>query len=182
VVADPAEAAAAELADGRVVGWFQGRMEFGPRALGARSILADPRRAEMRDHVNARVKFREAFRPLAPALLLEEAHRWLEGARPSPFMLLAFRATAEARARIPAVVHVDGTTRAQTVGPRDGNPLFRRLLGAFARRTGVAAVLNTSLNVRGEPIARTPAEALAVFDRTAMDALVLGDRVVRKPH
>ncbi|MHC5049540.1 MAG: carbamoyltransferase family protein [Planctomycetota bacterium] len=180
VASDPAAAAAEALAAGRIVGWFNGRMEFGPRALGARSILADPRGQGIKDRLNAKVKFREAFRPFAPAVLEEVAGDWFADARPSPFMLLAFAATDRAREGIPGVVHVDGSARVQTVGRDDGQPLFRRLLEAFLARTGVPVVLNTSFNVRGEPIVRTPDQALACFDRTGMDLLVLGDRVVEK--
>jgi carbamoyltransferase len=180
VVGDPGGVAADALADGRLVGWFQGRMEFGPRALGARSILADPRPADAADRVNKKVKFREPWRPFAPAVLAEKADDWFEDAAASPFMLLAFRARENVRARIPAVVHVDGTARVQTVGRDDGQPAFRRLLERFDERTGVPVVLNTSFNVRGEPIVRTPGEALACFDRSALDLLVLGDRVVEK--
>jgi carbamoyltransferase len=180
VASDPAAVAAEALAAGRIVGWFNGRMEFGPRALGARSILADPRGKGIKDRLNAEVKFREAFRPFAPAVLEEAAGEWFADARPSPFMLLAFAVRERARERVSGVVHVDGSARVQTVGEDDGQPLFRRLLEAFFARTGVPAVLNTSFNVRGEPIVRTPDEALACFDRTGMDLLVLGDRVVEK--
>jgi carbamoyltransferase len=178
VVADPGGAAAEALARGSIVGWFSGRMEFGPRALGARSILADPREAGIRERVNRTVKFREDFRPFAPAVLEEAATEWFEGARPSPFMLLTFRARPEVRERIPGVVHVDGSARVQTVGREDGPAGFRRLLERFDELTGVPMVLNTSFNVRGEPIVRTPEEALAVFDRSALDVLVLEDRLV----
>ncbi|MHC4970977.1 MAG: carbamoyltransferase family protein [Planctomycetota bacterium] len=180
VASDPAAVAAEALASGRIVGWFNGRMEFGPRALGARSILADPRDPGIKDRLNAKVKFREAFRPFAPAVLEESAGDWFADAEPSPFMLLAFAATDRARREIPGVVHVDGSARVQTVGRHDGHPPFRRLLEAFFARTGVPVVLNTSFNVRGEPIVRTPDQALACFDRTGMDLLVLGDRVVEK--
>ncbi len=180
VAPDPAAVAAEALAAGRTVGWFSGRMEFGPRALGARSILADPRDPSMKDRLNATVKFRESFRPFGPALLEEEAGRFFDLPAPSPFMLEAFRVRPDAAATIPAVVHVDGTARVQTVARGGGHPAFRRLLEAFARRTGVPVLLNTSLNVRGEPIVRTPEEALAVFDKTALDLLVIEDRVLEK--
>jgi len=173
--ADPSEEAAETLARGGIVGWCRGRMEFGPRALGGRSILADPRDAAMRERINRTVKFREDFRPFAPAVLEEAAGEWFEEARPSPFMLLTFRARPEARARVPAVVHVDGSARVQTVGR--AHPL-RGVIEAFARRTGVPMLLNTSLNVRGEPIVRTPEEALRLYDRSALDLLVLEDRVI----
>jgi len=179
-VADPSALAAGALADGKVVGWFQGRMEFGPRALGARSILADPRDPSIKDRLNREVKFREAFRPFAPSVLEEHAADWFLSPRPSPFMLLTFSVRPERRAEIPGVVHVDGSARVQTVG-RDPEILpFRRLIEAFRARTGVPLLLNTSFNVRGEPIVRTPAEALACFDRSGIDLLVVGDRVLGK--
>jgi carbamoyltransferase len=177
VVPDAAIAAAEALSNRRFVGWFQGRMEFGPRALGARSILADPREAEVKDRLNRTVKFREAFRPYAPAVLAEEAGEWFQDAQPSPFMLLTFLATRKARERVPGVIHVDGSARVQTVEP--GAPL-RGVLEAFAARTGTGVLLNTSFNVRGEPIVRTPEEAIAVFEKTALDLLVLGNRVLEK--
>jgi len=179
-VADPAAAAAEALADGKTVAWFQGRMEFGPRALGARSILADPRDPGIKDRLNEAVKFREGFRPFAPAVLLEAANDWFADGRPSPFMLLTSKARPHVREQIPGVIHVDGTARVQTVARSGGQPEFRSLLEAFARHTGVPMLLNTSLNVRGEPIARTPEEALSVFDRTALDVLVLGRHIVAK--
>ncbi len=180
IVAEPAEAAAEALAAGRDVGWVQGRMEFGPRALGARSILADPRDPGARDRLNRTVKLREDFRPFAPAVLLEAMDGWFERAGPSPFMLLTFRVKGERRAAIPGAVHVDGSARVQTVARDHALPVFRRLLEAFARRTGVPMVINTSFNMRGEPIVRTAAEALRVFDRGALSMLVLGDRVVER--
>ncbi|MCG3134294.1 MAG: Decarbamoylnovobiocin carbamoyltransferase [Planctomycetes bacterium] len=176
---DVVERTAELLAGGAIVGWMQGRMEYGPRALGNRSILADPSRPGMKDHVNARVKFREGFRPFAPSVPLDRAAEWFEDVRPSPYMLLAFRVKAEQLARLPAVTHVDGTARVQTVTPEE-NPRFHALLGAFGRRTGVPVLLNTSFNVRGEPIVRAPAEALDALLRTGLDAVVIGDRIFRK--
>jgi carbamoyltransferase len=176
-VEDPAEVAAQALADGKIVGWFSGAMEFGPRALGARSILADPRIRDISNRLNRTVKFREDFRPFAPAVLEEEAANWFVDARPSPFMLLTFQAKPGVREKVPGIVHVDGSARVQTV-PADG-PL-RGVVEGFFKRTGVPMVLNTSFNVRGEPIVRTPGEAIAVFERGAMDLLVLEDRVVAK--
>ena len=178
LVGDPAAAAADLLARSKVVGWVQGRAEVGPRALGARSILADPRRAEMRDVVNARVKHRESFRPFAPSVLHERGADYFGGYRHSPFMLLVLPVRSAEREAIPAVTHVDGTARPQSV---DGSsPRFRRLIEQFDARTGVPVVLNTSFNVRGEPIVQTPQEAVADFLATDMDALVLGDVLVEK--
>lgn len=177
---DVAEETAALLADGKIVAWFQGRMEVGPRALGNRSILADPRRAEMKDVLNARVKRREGFRPFAPSVLAERADDYFEHARPSPYMILNFHVRPEKRAIIPAVTHVDGTARVQTV-TAEANPLYHRLIAAFERRTGVPVLLNTSFNVRGEPIVNTPDEAVTCFLGTAMDRLVLGSWIAEKP-
>ncbi len=179
-VADPAVQAGRLLADGRIVGWFQGRAEVGPRALGARSILADPRRAEMRDIVNARVKHREPFRPFAPSVLHEHGADYFEHYYPNPFMLLVFPVRGDKRELIPAVTHVDGSARLQTV-TADANPAYHRLLGEFERRTGVPVVLNTSFNLRGEPIVHRPAEAVEDFLRSDMDALLLGPYLVEQP-
>ncbi len=164
---------ARDLADGKIVGWFQGRFEMGPRALGNRSILADPRRPEMRDVLNAKVKKREPFRPFAPAVLVERAHEFFEIDQPDPFMTLAPRARPESRDRIPAAVHVDGTGRIQTV-ERSTNPRYYGLIEEFGRLTGVPVLLNTSFN-RIEPIVASPADAVACYLRTGMDVLVLGD-------
>jgi carbamoyltransferase len=170
--------AAAALADGQVLGWFEGRMEYGPRALGHRSVLADPRRAEMKDVLNRRIKHREPFRPFAPAILAERAAEWFEDAQPSPAMLLVLPFRPERRAQVPAVVHVDGSGRLQTVA-REDNPRFHALISAFERATGVPIVLNTSFN-DNEPIVCTPDEALACFARTAMDGLVLGPFLLQR--
>jgi carbamoyltransferase len=169
---------AAALADGAIAGWFQGRMELGPRALGNRSLLADPRRAEMKDVLNARVKHREPFRPFAPSVLAERASEWFVDAQPSPAMLLVLPVMPELRARVPAIVHVDGSGRLQTV-ERATNPRFYRLIEAFARLTGVPMLLNTSFN-ENEPIVCTPAEAIACFQRTKIDLLALGNFLVRR--
>ncbi|HEV3465387.1 MAG TPA: carbamoyltransferase C-terminal domain-containing protein, partial [Actinomycetota bacterium] len=173
-VADPAEEAARLLAESRIVGWFQGRAEVGPRALGARSILADPRRAETKDVVNARVKRREAFRPFAPSVLHEHGPEFFDGYAANPFMLLVQPVRADRRAQIPAVTHVDGTARLQSVTAAE-HPLYHRLISRFAARTGVPVVLNTSFNLRGEPIVHRPAEAVTDFLRSDMDALFLGN-------
>jgi carbamoyltransferase len=164
---------AQDLADGKIVGWFQGKFEMGPRALGNRSILADPRRAEMRDLLNDRVKQREAFRPFAPAVLVERAGEYFEIDQPDPFMTLAPRVRPEKRSAIPAAVHVDGTGRIQTV-ERAANPRYYGLIEAFGALTGVPVLLNTSFN-RKEPIVARPEDAIDCYLRSGMDVLVLGD-------
>jgi carbamoyltransferase len=165
-------AAAELLAAGRVIGWFQGRMEFGPRALGARSILADPRDPRMRDHINALVKKREAFRPFAPSVVAERCSEFFDTTVPSPFML----DTAQVRdgSALPAITHVDGSARLQTVDAA-ADPRFHGLLTRFGALTGYPILLNTSFNMRGEPIVCDPADALATFIKCRLDALVLGD-------
>jgi carbamoyltransferase len=178
-VADPAAVAAALLADGKILGWVQGRMEFGPRALGSRSILADPRDPEMNAKVNNAVKFREWWRPFAPSLLAESAGEYLESATDSPFMVLTAQVRPEKRSIIPSVTHVDGSARPQTV-ERDVNPLYWRLISEFGRRTGVPVVMNTSFNLRGEPIVSSPTDAIRTFFSSGMDALIIGSFVVEK--
>ncbi len=172
---------AQNLAAGKVVGWFQGRMEFGPRALGNRSILADPRDAAMKDRINAKVKRREAFRPFAPAVPEDDAHNYFDmtGMRSSPFMLFTVPVRNEKRSVIPAVTHVDGTARVQTVS-RITNPRFAELLEAFRKLTGIPVLLNTSFNVKNEPIVCTPRDALLCFLSTDIDCVALGDFFVRK--
>jgi carbamoyltransferase len=169
------------LADGKVVGWFQGRLEGGPRALGGRSILADPRRIEARDRVNTAIKFREYWRPFCPSLTEEAAARYLVKPSAAPFMIQAFEATEEARRQTPAVVHVDGTMRPQTVDPQS-NPRYYRLLKAFEARTGVPVLLNTSFNVKGEAIVCSPRDALRTFWSTGLDALAIGSFLIEKPE
>ena len=166
------------LCDGKVVGWFQGRMEFGARALGNRSLLADPRRADMRDIINLKIKFRERFRPFAPSILAEHVADYFEIAAPSPFMENVFPIRPEKRGLIPAVTHVDGSGRLQTVD-RASNPRYYDLIRRFHKRTGVPLLLNTSLN-ENEPIVHTPEQALDCFLRTKMDALVLQDLFVQR--
>lgn len=166
------------LAQGRVVGWFRGRGEFGPRALGGRSILADPRRAEMRDSLNVRVKYRENFRPFAASVLEERQAELFQTTWPSPFMLYAVPVKPEMRAKIPAVVHQDGTCRVQTVSAKT-HADFHRLISAFAERTGVPLVLNTSFN-ENEPIVCSPSDAIDCFVATKMDALAIEDFLVRR--
>ena len=169
---------AQRIADGDVVGWFQGRMEFGPRALGNRSIVADPRRHDMKDVLNARIKQREPFRPFAPSILAERAGEWYEQDYPSPYMILVYKTRLEKRELIPAVNHVDDTGRLQTV-ERHVNPRYYRLIEEFDRITGVPIVLNTSFN-ENEPIVMTPSHAIETFTKTKMDTLVLGNHVVRR--
>jgi carbamoyltransferase len=164
---------AREMAAGLVCGWFQGRMEFGPRALGQRSIVVDPRRAEMKDVLNARIKHREAFRPFAPSILAEATGEYFEQDHPSPHMLMVYKTRAEKRAQLGAVNHVDDTGRLQTVA-REVLPRYYALIEAFQRETGVPVVLNTSFN-ENEPIVCTPQEALDCFLRTKMDVLVMED-------
>jgi carbamoyltransferase len=173
------ETVATELSRGRLVFWFQGRMEWGPRALGNRSLLADPRREDMRELINAKVKLREPFRPFAPSVLEERAAEFFEIPVPSPFMLFTAPVRPSAKGLIPAVVHVDGTSRLQTVD-RESNQRFRKLIEAFERKTGVPVLLNTSFNVN-EPIVCSPEEAVRCFVRTEVDWLVLGNLLVRRP-
>jgi carbamoyltransferase len=167
------------LADQKVIGWFQGRSEYGPRALGNRSIIADPRRPEMKDILNSRVKHRQPFRPFAPIVLAERAREIFEGDQDSPFMLIAAPVRPEWREKIPAIVHVDGTARIQTV-TEETNPVLYRLLKEFEALTGVPVLLNTSFNVKGEPIVETPRDAMACFINTGIDHLILHDTLVSK--
>lgn len=192
----PEDHAAELIADGKIVGWFHGRMEFGPRALGARSILADPRDPGMQSRLNQKIKFREGFRPFAPSVLGERAGEYFELAGESPYMTVVVPVAAsrrrsadgaasglervsEVRSEIPAVTHLDYSARVQTVA-REQNPTFHRLISAFDDRTGCPLVVNTSFNVRGEPIVCTPADAFACFARTSIDALVIGPFVVNR--
>jgi carbamoyltransferase len=188
------------LEAGQVVGWFQGRMEFGPRALGARSILGDPRNPEMQRKMNLQIKFRESFRPFAPAVLADRAAHWFDLDPPSPYMLLVAEVSARhrvsdprtpsaddgflerlttRRSTIPAVTHVDGSARIQTVDGK-ANPRFHQLLSQFESRTGCPILVNTSFNVRGEPLVCTPADAIRCFLATEMDLLVIGDHILQK--
>lgn len=187
------------LAAGKVVGWFQGRMEFGPRALGARSILGDPRDSEMQRTMNLKIKYRESFRPFAPTVAVERISDWFAIDRPSPYMLLVAQVAASrlrpinaddaqrqgleklrvVRSEVPAITHVDGSARLQSVDPVD-QPRYHELLVEFEKRTGVPIVINTSFNVRGEPIVRTPEDAYRCFMRTEIEALVLGRYLLHK--
>ena len=171
---------AAQIADGRVVGWYQGRMEWGARALGNRSIVADPRRADMREIINTRIKFRERFRPFAPSVLEDALDEYFVGAVADPFMLQVYPVRPDKRAVVPAITHVDGSGRLQTVSRRS-NPRYYQLITAFARVSGVPMLLNTSFN-ENEPIVLTPSQALDCFLRTSMDVLVIGRHVVERPR
>ena len=178
-LSDPAKTAAQLLSTGKILGWFQGRMEFGPRALGSRSIVADPRDPEMNTKVNNAVKFREWWRPFAPSFRKEAAPEYLESAYDSPFMILTAQVRPEKRCVIPSVTHVDGSARPQTV-EREINPLYYRLIDEFAGITGVPVIMNTSFNLRGEAIVHTPTDALRTFFSSGMDALVIGSFLVEK--
>jgi carbamoyltransferase len=166
------------IAQGLIVGWFQGRMEWGPRALGNRSILADPRRVDMKEILNLKIKRRESFRPFAPSILREHVADWFETDDDVPFMMQVYQVRPERRGHIPAVTHVDGSGRLQTVH-QQANPRYYRLIDAFRKETGVPMVLNTSFN-ENEPVVCKPEEALACFLRTKMDVLVLGNVVVSR--
>ena len=171
---------ASAIEAGKVIGWFQGRMEWGPRALGNRSILGDPRRTDMKAILNEKIKRRESFRPFAPSILAEAVPDWFEEEDEVPFMMQVFQIRADKRPLVPAVTHVDGSGRLQTV-TREANPRYHRLIGAFAALTGVPMLLNTSFN-ENEPVVCTPAEALDCFIRTKMDVLVLNDMMIaRRP-
>ena len=177
--AELARETARRIADGQVVGWSQGRLEFGPRALGGRSILADPRSPAMKDHLNANVKHRELFRPYGVAILEDEAGAWFELGVPSPFMLLVAKARPEVRERIPAALHVDGTSRLQTV-TEQRNPDLYGLIREFGRITGVPMLINTSFNDKNEPLVCTPEDAYDCFMKTRIDCLAMGPFMVEK--
>ena len=176
---DAADTTAELLAAGKIIGWFQGRMEFGPRALGCRSILADPRDPDMNNKVNNAVKFREWWRPFAPSMLAEAAGDFLESAVDSPFMILTSPVKPEKRSVIPSVTHVDGSARPQTVEEKI-NPLYWRVIKKFGERTGVPVIMNTSFNLRGEAIVNSPTDAIRTFFSSGMDALVIGSFLVEK--
>jgi carbamoyltransferase len=171
-------ATATALTQGLVIGWFQGRMEWGPRALGNRSILGDPRRGDMKDILNLKIKRRESFRPFAPSILREHVSEWFEQDDDVPFMMEVFQIRPEKRAQLLAVCHVDGSGRLQTVH-RETNPRYHALIREFQRQTGVPIVLNTSFN-ENEPVVCRPEEALDCFLRTKMDVLVLGNWLLRR--
>jgi carbamoyltransferase len=170
---------AERIAAGKIIGWFQGASEFGPRALGNRSILCRPFPAEMKDYINARVKFREAFRPFAPAVLWEHASEYFQIPQESPHMLMAVKVAPDKKGTIPAVVHVDGSCRVQTVKPENNQRLYD-LLRAFYRQTGIPVILNTSFNVKGQPIVNTIQEAIDCYKSTNIDCLIIDDYFVEK--
>lgn len=180
-LADPAHTAAELLADNLLLGWYQGPMEFGQRALGNRSILADPRQPDNKDRINAAVKYREEFRPFAPAILLERVHDFFyaEPAGRVPFMERVYQFREDVRAKVSAVVHVDGSGRLQTVERQD-NPRFYDLIKQFERLTDIPMVVNTSFNLNGEPIVCTPSDAIRTFYSCGLDALIIGDYILRK--
>jgi carbamoyltransferase len=180
---EPWERAAMLLAKGQIIGWFQERMEFGPRALGNRSILADPRASEARERLNMKIKHREEFRPFAPSVLAEVANEWFSLGRSSEsfaYMVFACPVRHDKGKMIPAVVHADGSARVQLVKQGD-NPRFYKLIKAFEKRTGIPMILNTSFNVR-EPIVCTPRDALETFKKSKLDALVIGNYAVYCRH
>ena len=171
------ETTAQLIAEGNVVGWYQGKMEWGPRALGNRSILADPRNAEMKDILNEKIKHRESFRPFAPCILEEHLSEYFDIDIPSPYMLLV--APVKKPEKIPAVTHVDGTSRLQTVS-KYTNPLFYDLINEFYKTTNIPVLINTSMNVRGEPIVNTIEQAYNMIVKTDMDYIVLGNHIVKR--
>ncbi len=179
LVDDPARLGAESVAEGKILGWFQGRMEFGPRALGNRSILADARRPDTKDVLNARVKHRESFRPFAPSVLEERTGEYFTMDHASPYMILVYDVRPEKRSIVPAITHVDGTGRVQTVN-RETNPLYWQLIKEFEEITGVGLILNTSFNVMGEPIVCRPEEAIECFLSTGIDRLIIGNYAVEK--
>ncbi len=174
------ERIAATIEKGKVVAHFHGRMEVGPRALGNRSILADPRREEMKDILNRKIKHREAFRPFAPTVLAERFGDFFEGNGESPYMTFVFSVRPTAREKIPAVTHVDGSARVQTLRSAD-NPRFYRIVSEFERRTGIPILVNTSFNVQGEPMVCSAEDAIACFLGTEIDVLAIGNRWIERP-
>ncbi len=172
--------AAKKLKEGKIIGWFQGRMEFGPRALGNRSIIASPLIAEMKNVLNARVKFREGFRPFAAIVLEEDCGKYFDCDYPNPFMLLVYSVLEEYREKLPSITHVDNTVRIQTVSKTE-NSQMKELLEAFKKETGYSVLINTSFNIKGEPIVCTPSDAVHSFERADIDYLIIGNYVVAKP-
>ena len=168
-----------ELANEKIVGWFQEKMEGGPRALGARSILADPRFVDSRDKVNKVIKYREEWRPFTPSMTLGAAEKYFSKFTDAPFMIMTFKANTLAKKEIPAVVHIDGTSRPQILNAKS-NKRYYNLIKEFEKITGISVLLNTSFNVRGEPIVCTPHDAIRTFYATGMDALAIGNCLIMK--
>jgi carbamoyltransferase len=177
-IADIPKITAGLLAEDKIIGWFQGRMEFGPRALGNRSIIASPLKAEMKERLNL-IKSREDFRPVAPSVIEEEAEKWFKNQSPSPFMLFVYDVIKEKRSLIPAVTHLDGTARIQTVN-RNQNRLYYDLIKAFQAITGVPVIVNTSFNIQSKPMVCSPQDAVSAFWQSPLDALVVGSYLVEK--
>jgi carbamoyltransferase len=180
VLDNPVACCVTDLAEQKTVGWFQGRMEFGPRALGNRSILADPRSAAMKDRINVSIKYREEFRPFCPSVLYECQDGYFKDTFDAPFMVVTFPVIDGAKDKIPAVVHVDGTARIQSV-QANTNPLFTRLIGEFAKASSVPMLINTSLNINEQPMVNAPLEALHTYFCSGLDALYLGPYRLSKP-
>jgi len=173
------EKAAWLLSEGKIIGWFQGKMEIGPRALGSRSILANPAYPNMKDKINAEVKFREAYRPFAPSALVEKYKDFFDLEVEAPFMLKVCNVLNDKQDVIPAVTHVDGSARLQTVN-KELHPRYHQLISEFEKKTGVPVVLNTSFNIQGEPVVESPQHALRCFYSTGLDALCIGNWVLEK--
>jgi carbamoyltransferase len=180
VLDDPVSRCVTDLVEQKTVGWFQGRMEYGPRALGNRSIIADPRSAGMKDRINVGIKYREEFRPFCPSVLYERQGEYFKDSFDAPFMVVTFPVIDNARDKIPAVVHVDGTARIQSV-QTDTNPLYTRLIGEFAKASSVPMLINTSLNINEQPTVNAPLEALHTYFCSGLDALYLGPYRLSKP-
>jgi carbamoyltransferase len=178
-VKNPAAIAAHMLSTGKIIAWYQGRSEFGPRALGHRSILADPLASRMKDKINSKVKFREEFRPFAPSVLSAYTSEIFNVKSSSPYMTITFPVKDNWKNRLGAVVHIDGTSRIQTVEQKN-TPLYHRLITEFHQITGVPVILNTSFNIRGQPIVETPLQALSTFASTGLDALFIENFIIKK--
>jgi carbamoyltransferase len=180
VLDDPVSRCVDDLVGQKTIGWVQGRMEYGPRALGNRSIIADPRSAGMKDRINTGIKYREEFRPFCPSVLYERQDEYFEDTFDAPFMVVTFPVIDKVREKIPAVVHVDGTARIQSV-QADTNPLYTRLIGEFAKASSVPMLINTSLNINEQPTVNAPLEALHTYFCSGLDALYLGPYRLSKP-
>jgi len=178
-ISNPSDEASQLLANGNIVGWHQGRSEYGPRALGHRSILADPSRANMKDEINSRVKFREEFRPFAPSVMIENASDVFEINKESPYMTMAYNVNKSWIGELPAITHINNTARVQTVS-KDIDPMYHQLINKFYSITNSPVVLNTSFNIRGQPIVETPFDAISTFAGTGIDALIIDNFLLEK--